>query len=201
MSTRTFQNIVFKDCGSKLSPARMTAFENKIDFALPEDFRRFLCEVNGGISEKQGFKCAGDPSLKPGKDDEEKWISGKNSSDDVFLRKKISPRMVKRFLALDAPKEDCIVKRCGKIKLSDLPNARSLIPFGTTNCFHGDRIAGDDLAISISKTHFGSIYCHDFGSPNKPKSLVELKNEFVAKSFSEFLLTLVGWNDGMIFRP
>ena len=197
MSRRSFQNIGFRDCGSKTAFEKIAEFEAKIDTKLPEDFRKFLCEINGGVPEKQGFRCAGD---SPQKEKADHWVGGRRSNNDVFIRKKFSPRMIDRFWSFNALQGDCVLRKSGKIK-SDQGDTRSLVSFGGTKLFREEWIPGGNIALSVHKNHFGFVYCVEPERFDKQQTLAELNNLLIAKNFSDFLASLIDWSDRMIFRP
>jgi len=59
-----------RDAGPALSVAAIEALEQRLGASLPEDYRQFLLECNGGTPMRAAFR----PRADDGDDDEEFWV-------------------------------------------------------------------------------------------------------------------------------
>jgi hypothetical protein len=62
-----FESVTFTDCGeSNVTEKALDKFEKEKRTKLPEDYRQFLIQVNGGKPKPCGCKCLSSPEPKPG---------------------------------------------------------------------------------------------------------------------------------------
>jgi hypothetical protein len=62
-----FEGVTFTDCGElNVTEEALDQYEKEKRTKLPEDYRQFLIQVNGGIPNPCGCKYLSSPEPKPG---------------------------------------------------------------------------------------------------------------------------------------
>lgn len=150
----------------KLDPAKLGEFETKLGARLPEDYRAFLLEHNGGKPEKRAFMAPDDPL------DEDSELYERELAGFYALHEQNAPV---GEATMDAFKLD----EAWRDLQNDVPD-NTLLPISQDT-------SGSYICLELSKEKFGSVcfFDHEYEVATT-----------LAESFEAFLNTLTSGQSG-----
>jgi cell wall assembly regulator SMI1 len=153
-------NIENSNLYGALEPAKLEAFEAKIGSRLPDEYRAFLLEHNGGLPDKRAFMAPDDPL-----DEDSEW----------------SERELVGFYGLHEQNVPIREETMGAFKLSDAwRDLQTDVPGNTLLPISQDT-GGSYVCIDISRNNFGEVCFFD----HEYEVVVPLADSF--QSFLELL--------------
>lgn len=198
-----FEGVTFTNCGdADVTEAVLEMYEKEKRTKLPDDFRQFLIQVNGGKPDPCGCKRISSPEPRPGNNFNANGLNRMlqfypdhlKKDAKEFWKRAYMPTRIDKFYPLYSPiKTRITLDWLDYPFFPNHPDTRSLINIATVN-----GLGDDHLYISTSDEFFGHIYIgkHYFGCETKNeedstgKPLKKLANDLVATSFTDLLRSL-----------
>lgn len=181
-----FCSVRFHRSGPPLGEATIAQFEGRLPGPLPEDYFRFLCNVNGGEPQPCGLPLPEKPTpIKVRPYQRPARIFNLLLAD--IARNAEFPRRIEKFHPLSDPHDGLEYVNVDTIASTE-PDASSLM-----------RIASDTeqrgIYLSLADEAFGSVYDADtevaFGQKDDPPTkLEEMEDRRLANSFTDLLKQL-----------